>query len=610
MARILCWAVLLSALPPGPPCLRCAASHAVEETQAAADAVAHAKEHAEASATEHAAGEHSEHEMVEEHGEEHEEFTRVDLGCSWMLVSSFLFGIVVFYFVNYPDSDIKRYSWSIINTTLSIFTAVLIFTGVDELILQLVITPLLGAFPRGAKEIIRVLIGFCIFLVWLVAMHLLVAFASNALLKKTGVGIANVPCYRDRQRGEEWVVCDGLRGDHGRPVHAPGYLDPEHRWQILQVSIPDSGEILHVHRSVAVNEEGEEVYICRKDTGKQLFEHWTKSAGMLFAHMAGFAMISAGGDLQHAPPFADAPLLSLLSVAISVLFLLACFWCAAKLRHAEEEEDEHPEHRHAVDLYNEQVAEAEDDIFSLAISFLLVQAFKYGITGRIPDKLGLDTSEEFSAGEILALYGSGLLCVVLGAAIVFLRRKGRPGHLAVSTLCMSFAWCILFASRWLFKSWPFLRDRNISPQTIEGRMVLAMTLSVFSAVFIIFLDKIEDANPHQRETHKIVKSAVTGLSILIGFSWEHAMDGSVEAIASAWDEHRRLLAKLLGMLIICLVVLPAWRKFILVKHLELEQRFADRERRTKQERKKLLDNDSDSEEKLTSSEEELSEELK
>ena len=51
--------------------------------------------------------------------EEEEEFTSVDVGCSWTLIGSLFFTMVMFYFLNYPDDDIKRYTWSIINTTLS-----------------------------------------------------------------------------------------------------------------------------------------------------------------------------------------------------------------------------------------------------------------------------------------------------------------------------------------------------------------------------------------------------------------------------------------------------------------------------------------------------------
>lgn len=54
--------------------------------------------------------------------EEEEEFTPVDVGCSWTLIGSLFFTMVMFYFVNYPDDDIKRYTWAIINTTLSTAT--------------------------------------------------------------------------------------------------------------------------------------------------------------------------------------------------------------------------------------------------------------------------------------------------------------------------------------------------------------------------------------------------------------------------------------------------------------------------------------------------------
>ena len=39
-----------------------------------------------------------------------------------------------------------------------------------------------------------------------------------------------------------------------------------------------------------------------------------------------------------------------------------------------------------------------------------------------------------------------------------------------------FAWAFLFATRSLYDSWDFLLSRRISPITIEGRILLAMTL--------------------------------------------------------------------------------------------------------------------------------------
>eukprot|EP00434_Breviolum_minutum_P004724 symbB.v1.2.004163.t1/scaffold235.1/size321457/22 len=92
---------------------------------------------------------------------------------------------------------------------------------------------------------------------------------------------------------------------------------------------------------------------------------------------------------------------------------------------------------------------------------------------------------------------------------------------------MSFAWCLLFASRWMFESWPLLVRLNISPFSIEGRLVLSLFLSAFACSVIIVLDQIEDAatGDDRRVTHKIVKNIVTGLSILVGFTWETTMDG-------------------------------------------------------------------------------------
>lgn len=47
-----------------------------------------------------------------------------------MLLGSVAFVMLLFYVVNWPDDDIRLYAWTIISTTLSIFTAVLAFSGV------------------------------------------------------------------------------------------------------------------------------------------------------------------------------------------------------------------------------------------------------------------------------------------------------------------------------------------------------------------------------------------------------------------------------------------------------------------------------------------------
>lgn len=471
-------------------------------------------------------------------GEEEEHFTREDISCSFMLMGMFFFTMVIFYLVNYPDDDIKRYSWSIINTTISIFCAVLIFSAADEVLLTFVLNPVLGEFPRGWRQVGHVVVEYFLFVCWLLAAEVMIACFARAL------------CAGDRPEGQkQWVIHDTLRGDHGNPV-------------------AESSIVFRHTREKSVAKIGQlEVFVTVEDLERQASERRTKCWSMLFAHMAGFAMISAGGDLQHSEFFRDNWIFSLLSVVLNVLFLLLIFWISARLRPRGDESDADSEEAAPVDLWNNHAIEAEDELFCLAISFLLVQALRFQVTGILPTKAGLEPGENFGAREIWTVYGEAVLFAVATVAVVLSGRTGRLADLLRGTLSMSFAWCLLFASRWMFESWPLLVRLRISPFSIEGRLILSLFLSAFACSVIIVLDQIEDAatGDDRRVTHKIVKNIVTGLSILVGFTWETTMDGCTEAVVSITHGHerRRLVSKLIGCFIILLVVLPAWRRYIL-----------------------------------------------
>eukprot|EP00931_Biecheleriopsis_adriatica_P106276 TRINITY_DN80759_c0_g1_i1.p1 TRINITY_DN80759_c0_g1~~TRINITY_DN80759_c0_g1_i1.p1 ORF type:complete len:601 (+),score=139.03 TRINITY_DN80759_c0_g1_i1:31-1833(+) len=474
----------------------------------------------------------------EEEEEEEEEFTPVDIGCSWMLIGSLFFVMVTFYLVNYPDHDIKRYSWSIINTTLSIFSAVLIFTGVDECFIDFLVTPALGAFPTGTAEVIRVLSGFVIFMIWFLVLQLMVAYWSNNMCKT-----------KDSDIKRQWVIADGMRGDHGMPVPAGSVCQVQGGGGTRSIAVID-----HV-----------EVFVASKAISKEARERRTKCWATLFAHLAGFAMISAGGDLQHAPCFVGSPAMSWVAVAISAGFLLLLFSISEAFRPSPEGCDE--EEAETRELWAEEAKEAEDDLFSLSISFLCVGALKFTITGVLPTKLGNEPGEEFNGPEIRALYGAGLVSCVLMVLCILPGSSTRLSDLAVGTCSMSFAWCTLFGTRWLFEATQALSARQLGPRTIEGRVLLAMALSAFSCFVIIVLDKIEDSLTDNKSLSKIVKNIITGLSILVGFSWEHSFDGAVEAVASLWEDP--LLIKVIGTILIALIVIPAWRRYVLQKVVDL-----------------------------------------
>lgn len=469
-------------------------------------------------------------ELEDEQEEEH--FTRVDVGCSWTLIGSLFFTMVMFYFVNYPDDDIKRYTWSTINTTLSIFTAVLAFNGLDQLMVNVVVAPVLGAFPVGSQELARVLVGFVAFLAWYGIALTAIALAAG-LMKRDDAELKS---------RRTWVITDFMRGDHGTAVNGHQLIQNARSKGIADV-------------------RGVEVFVASRSLHQENYETRTKCWSTLFAHMTGFAMISAGGDLQNSPPFLTVPM-SWLAVLLCILFLVGVFSLVGHLYRRDEGSE-------AKELFVDESAEAEDDVLCLSVSFLLVQSARFSITGVLPSKLGLYHDKELETAQTSALYGIGALSAVLMVLAALTMPHRRAKSLVVGTFSMGFAWCLLFATRSLFDASHFLMSHEISPWTIEGRILLAMCLSLFACFIIVVLDKIEDGlQKPADELHTMLKHVITSLSILIGFTWEHTFDGCVEAISSLFED--TLTIKLVLIFLIVVIVTPAWRKYILAKVVHLE----------------------------------------
>ncbi|CAK9049516.1 unnamed protein product [Durusdinium trenchii] len=249
-------------------------------------------------------------------------------------------------------------------------------------------------------------------------------------------------CVSSRPDGRmAWVVHDSIRGDHGVPLQD---LDSRATATVLpgtrEKSIAKIGQL--------------EVFVTMEDLEKEAAQRRTKSWSMLYAHMAGFAMISAGGDLQHSDFFRDDWPNSLLAVLLNVLFLLLVFWVSARLRPRGDESDMESDDEGPVEMWNENAIESEDELFCLSISFLLVQALRFQASGVLSTKAGLEPGENFGTMAILTVYGEALLFVVATVVVVFSGRTGRLADLLRGTLSMAFAWCLLFASRWMFEPEP------------------------------------------------------------------------------------------------------------------------------------------------------------
>lgn len=238
-------------------------------------------------------------------------------------------------------------------------------------------------------------------------------------------------------------------------------------------------------------------------------------------------------------------------------------------------QDEHEEDPHRIcgELCKDEVIEAENDIASLATSFLLVQAMRFGLTGTLPNHEGLEEPPiPISMQTIFSLYGLGTGCIVLVMLLLHSGLSARYKFLGVvqNTLGMSLSWCIFWSTRWVAQSSESLEKYRCGMETMEGRILFALTLSGVALAVIFGLDHIEDMNAGgASEMNSVIQNCINALSILVGFSWEHSFDFSLEAVAH--QTANPSLAKLVFTGFVAMAITPAWRKYILVKVIQLNQ---------------------------------------
>jgi len=145
----------------------------------------------------------------------------------------------------------------------------------------------------------------------------------------------------------------------------------------------------------------------------------------------------------------------------------------------------------------------------------------------------------------------------------------RMVDIFIAGLSMTFAWCVLFASRWLYESVKTFEENECGIETVLGRILLALMLSIFCMAVIFLLDVIDDLMKGDSSSGaEIIDQIVDAKSVLAGFSWEHAFDGGVEAVAAKTSSPLIAASLLAGFVFV--VIVPAWKRHILRKAMVLQ----------------------------------------
>jgi len=312
--------------------------------------------------------------------------------------------------------------------------------------------------------------------------------------------------------------------------------------------------------------------------------------------------------MQQSELFKQSPALCFVPVLITLLVLVVFFRGTAVFKKKLRQEAAglgHPGKRS--EIVHESVSEAENDILSLAASFLTVQVCRFAITGRLPNEEGLEEPRlaHLSSGHVAALGGMGFAFVIASIAMARVRsmlvrrsHSNSTGHVklikpgegpeeegiavriaeVVMDACAKcFAWCSLMSARWAWMLYPVL---GIDVHTIDGRIMLALILSLLTFIVVYLLDKVDDAlhqSSSDTETAEhAVLSIIGAVSVLVGFTWEHSFDGAVTAVADLNHGHPRLTKFVLGICVFFFLYRP-WRRYILRRALQLQDLKKDRE---------------------------------
>jgi len=473
-----------------------------------------------------------------EEGFEHQTEVKVktteDICISMMLLGCMGFMMANFYLINWPDEDIKRISWEVISSTISIFSAVLLFQACNKVLEYYILEDLWIWY--------QLVIDMMHMSAWFVILQLTLAYFSGAL------------------------------GEH----HEVG----KHRLSIMSAAATESMSDFRAK-------------LQRENSAKEHFEAVEANVecyAILLGHITGFAAINAWGTLQQAVP-RNLVWCGLVPV-ITLVGILCIYAGTDTLREyktlADDEEDEWEK------LWDEEVAETEDDVMALAVSFLLVQVLRFGISGQLPNSEGEDeegtqhstrecgmlllAAAAFGCFEILKITFRKAIRKALGqsasdghAGAAHGEKEDpsvwdRLNHVWIRDICaMCTAWSLHFAVDWFLTT-------NLDVEGAVSAVVCAVVVTCLALGLIFVLDKLADMEFTDDEVDAALRALITSLGILIGFSWERSFDAAVGGLAEqrAFGLAPPVITLLLAIILASMVV-PAWKWYILPTTLKYKK---------------------------------------
>mmetsp|Transcript_25437 Transcript_25437/g.46185 ORF Transcript_25437/g.46185 Transcript_25437/m.46185 type:complete len:491 (+) Transcript_25437:67-1539(+) len=331
-------------------------------------------------------------------------------------------------------------------------------------------------------------------------------------------------------------------------------------------------------------------------TSMEAMELNVKSVAILLAQLAGFASISAWGSLQQLDYF-NTPEMSfaVLPITYAGQFMLHTLFDSIRQVVALSDDGEMDEFEIA---WQKETGECEKNILGLTLSFNLIQAVRFSITGTLPDKEGefdWQTRQRAQlAGQQFWLYGIGISFACLMTLLFVLMARSKEAEekmkkheeyedgdgdeeeedileqaisCGILTMSMAFAWCMVFGTRIWLAAWPQLEDPMLSS------IVLTMLVTFGSLSILRPLDMLADADWTGDLIDDAIEQLVKAIALLVGFCWAMSFDSALHAATFALP-HMYIAKLLLAILSVCIIA-PAWRWYLVPMAVNVGERKRD-----------------------------------
>jgi hypothetical protein len=323
---------------------------------------------------------------------------------------------------------------------------------------------------------------------------------------------------------------------------------------------------------------------------KEVKENNMSCWGVLFAHICGFASINCFGTAQGLF-FGGSPAMSYGAVPLAFFCMLGLQRVTDTIRTRISKGDDGTTDEFE-DLWDEATEEAENDVMGLALSFTMMGAIRFSLTGCLPNSEGKEEEckvEEYlfhhTIDQKISLLGVGVVFALLIFVLRFswpewsekeetdkiedkkerhrMELIGRTLEGLYVAVAMCFSWAMFYGIQMVLAGFACFEGAD---------EVLSVTVAMVVFFLMIFgllpLDKLADQDWTGPKCDRALRSLMEAMAILIGFAWEQCFDTSVDAIAEKSDHLQNDFINphtvKLGLSIFCAsLLIPAWKKYIL-----------------------------------------------